>query len=87
MTVTPQGTIKLCQTFLEQDYNNLLDFSNSNEQMNYFNSTVKKSYNDYYYMKKDSTITVEENIDNIIKCNYLFYTNNGFTTKTYFCFS
>lgn len=86
MTVTPQGTIKLCQTFLEQDYNNLLDFSNSDEQMNYFNSTVKKSYNDYYYMKKDSTITVEENIDNIIKCNYLFYTNVGFTTKTYFCF-
>lgn len=86
MTVTPQGTIKLCQTFLEQDYNNLLDFSNSNEQMNYFNNTVKKSYSDYYYMKKDSTITVEENIDNIIKCNYLFYTNIGFTTKTYFCF-
>ena len=86
MTVTPQGIVKLCQGVLENDYKNTLDFANLEEQSAYFESLVKKSYTDYYYMKKDGTITVGENIDNIINCNYLFYKNNGFTTKTYYCF-
>ena len=86
MTVTPQGIVKLCQGVLENDYKNTLDFANLEEQSAYFESLVAKTYTDYYYMKKDGTITVGENIDNIINCNYLFYKNNGFTTKTYYCF-
>ena len=86
MTVTPQGIVKLCQGVLENDYKNTLDFDNLEEQSAYFESLVEKTYTDYYYMKKDGTITVGENIDNIINCNYLFYKNNGFTTKTYYCF-
>ena len=86
MTVTPQGVVKLCQGVLENDYKNTLDFANLEAQSAYFETLVAKSYTDYYYMKKDGTITVGENIDNIINCNYLFYKNNGFTTKTYYCF-
>lgn len=86
MTVTPQGIVKLCQGVLENDYKNTLDFANLEAQSAYFETLVTKSYTDYYYMKKDGTITVGENIDNIINCNYLFYKNNGFTTKTYYCF-
>lgn len=86
MTVTPQGIVKLCQGVLENDYKNTLDFNSLEAQSAYFETLVKKSYTDYYYMKKDGTITVGENIDNIINCNYLFYKNNGFTTKTYYCF-
>ena len=91
ISVTPQGQIYLCKTPLENDYKNQLTFSNKTSQLNYFNSRVQKSFNDYTYTKKDSTIVVGENIDKIINCNYLFYRNNGFTdengnVKIYYCF-
>ena len=86
MTVTPSGVIYLCETPLENDNKNQLTFSDKNSQYNYFSSTIKKSYDNYTYIKKDNVIYVGENIDNIINCNYLFYRNNGFTDKYYYCF-
>lgn len=91
ISVTPQGQIYLCKTPLENDYKNQLTFSNKTSQLNYFNSRVQKSFNEYTYTKKDSTIVVGENIDKIINCNYLFYRNNGFVdengnVKIYYCF-
>lgn len=86
MTVNPQGTIYLCKTKLKNDYKNQLTFSTPKEQINYFNSTVFKTYTNYTYIKKDNVVQVGENIDNLINCNYLFYLNTGFSTKYYFCF-
>lgn len=86
VTVTPQGNIYLCKTPLENDYNNQLTFTNFENQMNYFNSTIEKSFENYTYVKKDNIIKVGVNIDEIIDCNYLFYRNTGFTNKYYFCF-
>ena len=86
ITVTPQGNIYLCKTPLENDYNNQLTFTNLEKQLEYFNSKIVKSFDNYTYMKKDSIIKVGVNIDEIMDCNYLFYRNNGFTNKYYFCF-
>lgn len=86
ITISPQGQIKLCQVPLVNDYKNQLTFASSTAQLTYFNSKVKKTYSNYTYIKKDNVIKVNETIDTIINCNYLFYTNVGFTTKTYFCF-
>ena len=86
MTVTPQGEIHLCKTKLENDYKNTLTWSNIQAQNIYFDSTIQRSFADYTYMKKEGTITVSANIDDIIDCNYLYYINNGFTTKRYYCF-
>ena len=86
MTITPQGQLYLCKTPLENDYKNQLTFANSTEQFNYFNSTIKQSFSNYTYIKKDNQITVGANIDSIIDCNYLFYKNTGFTNKYYYCF-
>lgn len=86
VTVTPQGNIYLCKTPLENDYNNQLTFTNFENQMNYFNSTIEKSFENYTYVKKDNIIKIGVNIDEIIDCNYLFYRNTGFTNKYYFCF-
>ena len=86
MTVTPNGDLYLCKTKLENDYKNQLTWNNINTQNEYFNGTVQNTFNEYTYMKKDSTITVGANIDDIIDCNYLFYINNGFTSKRYYCF-
>lgn len=86
MTVTPNGDLYLCKTKLENDYKNQLTWNNINTQSEYFNGTVQNTFSEYTYIKKDSTITVGANIDDIIDCNYLFYINNGFTSKRYYCF-
>ena len=86
MTITPQGQVYLCKTKLKNDYKNQLTFSNATEQLNYFNSVIQYTFDNYTYIKKDSVIQVGKNIDEIIDCNYLFYKNTGFTNKWYFCF-
>lgn len=86
ITVNPQGQIYLCKTPLENDYKNQLTFSNKNEQLSYFNSVTVKTFDNYTYIKKDNQLKVGVNIDEIIDCNYLYYINNGFTQKHYFCF-
>ena len=86
MTITPQGQVYLCKTKLENDYKNQLAFSSATEQLNYFNSVIQYTFDNYTYIKKDSVIQVGKNIDEIIDCNYLFYKNIGFTNKWYFCF-
>ena len=86
MTITPQGQVYLCKTKLENDYKNQLTFSSATAQLNYFNSTIKHTFDNYTYIKKDNVVQVGKNIDEIIDCNYLFYKNTGFTNKWYFCF-
>ena len=86
ITVTPKGQICLCKTPLENDYKNQLTFNSIEEQTRYFNSKVLYNYDDYTYIKKDNVIKLGVNIDEIIQCNYLFYNNEGFTTKRYYCF-
>lgn len=86
ITITPQGSIYLCKTPLENDYKDQLTFTNAEAQLTYFNSVIQKSFDNYTYMKKDNIIKVGVNVDEIIDCNYLFYRNGGFTSKWYFCF-
>ena len=91
ISITPQGQIYLCKTPLENDYKNQLTFSNKTSQLNYFNSTIQKTFNEYTYIKKDNVIKVSENIDKIRSCNYLFYRNNGFVdengnVRVFYCF-
>lgn len=86
ISITPQGDIYLCKTPLENDYKNQLTFSNATSQFNYFNSKIFKTFDNYTYIKHDNIIKVGVNIDEIINCNYLFYRNEGFTNKWYYCF-
>lgn len=86
MIVTPQSNIYLCNTELENNYENQLTFSNLNAQTNYFNNLQKLTLTDYTYIRKDREIVIGKNIDEIINYNYLFYINSGFTNKRYYCF-
>lgn len=86
MTYTPNSIIYLCKTKLENNYKHQLTFSNKSSQLSYFNSTIQKSYSDFTYVKKDNVIYVNENIDAIIQCNYLFYKNKDYTDRYYYCF-
>lgn len=89
ITITPQSTLTLCKTLLENDYKNTLNFANLQAQTNYFNSltnVLDVGNNDYTYIRKDNVINVAIPYDQIINYNYLYYTNTGFTTKRYYCF-
>ena len=93
ISIEPQGKVYLCRTELENDYKHQLTFANLQAQENYFNSVVAYHIggDNYTYIKKDNVINVNENIEKIISCNYLFYRNDGFydasgNIKTYYCF-
>lgn len=88
ITITPQGSVYLCKTPLENDYKHQLTFTNATSQLNYFTSSsvLKHTCTDFTYIKKDNQIVVDYNIDSIIDCNYLYYKNTGFTTKYYYAF-
>ena len=88
ISITPQGSVYLCKTPLENNYKHQLTFTSTTTQRNYFtsNSVLKHTCNDFTYIKKDSQIVVDYPIDTIIDCNYLYYKNTGFTTKYYYCF-
>lgn len=86
ITITPATTVNLVKTKLENDYKNQLTFANKQAQTSYFEGLTSVSFSDYTYVKKDSKIRVEANIDDIINYNYLYYENNFPTDKRYYCF-
>lgn len=88
ITITPQGSVYLCKTPLENDYKHQLTFANATAQRNYFtgSSVLKHTCTDFTYIKRDNQLIVDLPIDTIIDCNYLYYKNTGFTTKYYYCF-
>ena len=91
ISVTPQGQVYICKTPLESDYKNQLTFTNKTTQLEYFNSKIQYTFDNYTYIKKDNVIKVGMNIDKLLDCNYLFYRNVGFTNesnevKIFYCF-
>lgn len=85
MTFNPSSNIYLTDVPWTDNYTDILNFPNINVQKNFFNSRIKKTFSNYVYLKKDSAIKVEGNIDELIMYNYLFYKNPS-TNKNYYCF-
>lgn len=85
MTFNPSSNIYLTDVPWTDTYKDILNFPNINEQTNFFNKRIQKAFSNYVYLKKDSAIKVEGNIDELIMYNYLFYKNPS-TNKTYYCF-
>lgn len=88
ISITPQGSVYLCETPLENDYKHQLTFANVTAQRNYFtgSSVLKHTCTDFTYIKKDNQLIVDFPVDSIINCNYLYYQNTGFTNKYYYAF-
>ena len=84
--MNPSTIIYLCDTPLNNDYKNSLTFTNANAQYNYFYSKIKYTFTNYTYQRQDNTIVVQEKLDNILKCNYLFYQNTNFNNKWFYAF-
>lgn len=88
-SISPSGSIHLCNVPLENDYINTINFSSHEEQQNYFSSKVIYSFDNYLYTKKDNTIVVDKNYDDLLLCNYVYYRNIGYggsLEKTYYAF-
>ena len=76
ITVTPQGSISLCRTNLENDYKNTLSWASVSAQQTYFtNLANQKQVSDYTYVKKDGKIRIGIPIDEIINYNYSIFRN------------
>lgn len=84
--INPSTSIYLCDVPIENDNKNQITFANANAQYNYFSSKIVRTFDNYTYQRKDETIVVNAKVDDIRMCNYLFYKNNNFTNKWYYCF-
>lgn len=87
LTVTPQGTIYLCRVDLREDQLNQIDFGKDDEaRLNYFMSKTVRTFNDYTYVKANSSVTVQGHYDDLLTCDYMVYRNTGFTNTWRYCF-
>lgn len=83
---TPTTNLRLLSTPLESDYRNTLWFPNVAAQTAYFTSKTVKTYANFNYIKKDNTIVVPEEVDNLYNCNYIMYQNSNFGQRWFYAF-
>ena len=78
--------VRLLNVPLENDYKNTLYFSDKTSQQNYFAGKVKKTLEDFSYIRKDNIISVDIAYDDLIGYNYVMYQNTKQTNKWYYAF-
>lgn len=79
--------VKLLYVPLDNEYKHTLYFENLTAQLNYFNSvSIKKSFSDFSYQRKDSKLRVNLSFDEALKYNYCMYQNTAYNNKWFFAF-
>lgn len=86
MITEPQSRIILCNVPWENNYEHQLTFDDVSKQQAFFNGIKKIQFDNYTFIRENSEIIVDSQIDNIINYNYLYYTNAPISNKTYYCF-
>ena len=84
--IIPQSDVRLIKVPLEINDLNQLTFANATAQYNYFNSLPKISFDDFTYIRQDSTLRVEALYDDIINYNYVMYKNDAYSNKWFYAF-
>ena len=87
MNITKLGIVS--NISFNSSYNNLLTFSNINEQFNYFNSKCKfMMYDNFSYLRneKSTPIRVDIEADELFDCNYIMYQNSNYSNKWFYGF-
>ena len=85
MTYNPGSNIYLCDVPFTKNHSDVLDFTSREEQLAYFRNRINKEYYEYVYVKKDSMIKVEGNLEDLVQNNYIFYQNPTYK-RWYYCF-
>lgn len=86
MAFTPDTVLYLCFVPIDITQQNQLKFSSAALQEAYFATTVKHTYDNITYQRKDSTVLVASHIDSIWDANYCMYQNTNFGTKWFYAF-
>ena len=79
------SAIYLCRVNLDSDLKDTLTFSNKQEQINYFNSRIGRTFTNYTYLRKNNSIRVNGSYDEISNYPYLFLRNDD-EDRYYFYF-
>jgi hypothetical protein len=83
---TPSTNLRLLNVPLEVGYSDTLWFPDVNTQTQYFLGKVVKAINDFNFIKKDNTITINGNVETYYNCNYIMYQNTNFSNKWFYAF-
>lgn len=71
---------------LDLSYDNTIKFSNGNEQLNYFNSKVYKTFENFGLVKLQNKVRVPCNANLILDCNYCMFMNSEWQDKWFYAF-
>lgn len=84
---TPITSVNFCANVpLDNRYANTLYFENRNIQQAYFNGKVVAQMGGATYQRQNRYIATAVDIETLDGCNYLFFKNNEFENRVYYCF-
>lgn len=84
--ITPSTTITLYDCPLTADQENQIRWTNSADQVEWFNSLTKRSFTGSSYQRDKRAIRLPVNIEELRHFNYCSYTNYNYTPKTIYAF-
>ena len=84
--IAPSSEVRLLKVPIQIDEKNQLDFASYTAQYNYFNSLPSVDYDQFTYIRQDSTLRIPSNIDDIIEYNYVMYRNEAYSDKWFYAF-
>ena len=82
--VTPDSYVKLVRFDVTKEHQ--ITFSNLTAQTNYFSNLTGLEVQASTYQRKEGKVRFPENIDDIINYNYLYYKNEPYSSKIYYCY-
>lgn len=88
--ITPNSKFIILKSPIELDNLNQLTFENATAQYNYFNSLIKKEYDEVSFVRKDNIVVVETDedftYDDLLTYNYCMYQNTSYGDKWFYAF-
>ena len=86
--VQPAGVVHLLRGVpLDPSQEHTLYFTSQANQKAYFSSMAVSSWSGVSYIRTSAgTVKIQGNIEDYLNCNYMYFSNNGFSTKTIFAF-
>lgn len=83
---TPNSEVRFLNIPIEMDMKNQLTFINEEEQARYFASHEVVRYDKVNYIRKNSIIRLNKNVDDCYNFNYVMYRNTDYTNKWFYAF-
>lgn len=83
---TPNSEVRFLHIPIEMHMKNQLTFNNKEEQAKYFASHEVTRYEKVNYIRKNSIIRLNKNVDDCYNFNYVMYRNTDYTNKWFYAF-